>query len=65
MGARPQHDFARTLLSRDAPSDRERARNLLELAVASYCELGLETHAAAAAALVEEGGIQVTWEPQN
>jgi tetratricopeptide (TPR) repeat protein len=61
MGARPwlahaQQDYARLLLTRDAPGDRERAQGLLDAALAIYRELGMETHAASASALAEEGG---------
>ena len=53
MGARPwlahtQLDFARMLLARDGAGDRERSQVMLEAGVASYRELGMETHAAAA-----------------
>ena len=46
MGARPwlahtQHDYARTLLARDEPGDRERAQELLHQALATYRELGI------------------------
>jgi hypothetical protein len=46
MGARPwvahtQEDYARMLLDRARPGDRERARDLLEAAVATYQELGM------------------------
>jgi DNA-binding SARP family transcriptional activator len=61
MGARPwlaltQEDYARMLLARDDPGDRERAHELLDAALATYCELGMETHAASASALAEEVG---------
>jgi len=51
MGARPwlahtQNDYARMLLARDGPGDRERAHDLLERALATYRELGMETYAA-------------------
>ena len=60
MGARPwlahtQHDYARTLLARDEPGDRERAQELLHQALATYRELGIEPSAAKASA--------VTWTP--
>jgi tetratricopeptide (TPR) repeat protein len=50
MGARPwlaqtQEDYARTLLARDGPGDDERARELLDQALTTYRELGMETHA--------------------
>jgi DNA-binding SARP family transcriptional activator len=47
MGLRPwlaytQSDYARMLLARDSPGDRERARDLLDAAQATYRELGME-----------------------
>jgi tetratricopeptide (TPR) repeat protein len=59
MGARPwlahtQHDYARLLLERDGPGDRERAQELLGAALATYRGLGMETHATSASALAEE-----------
>ena len=46
MGARPwlahtQEDYARLLLKRDAPGDRERADELMAYAIATYRELGM------------------------
>ena len=46
MGARPwlahtQEDYARLLLKRDAPGDRERADELMAHAIATYRELGM------------------------
>jgi tetratricopeptide (TPR) repeat protein len=51
MGARPwlahtQHDYAQMLLHRDSPGDRERAQELLDQALATYRELGMESYAA-------------------
>jgi len=51
MGARPwlahtQSDYARMLLARGGPGDRERAEQLFDLALATYRELGMETYAA-------------------
>ena len=51
MGARPwlahaQHDYARTLLARNDPGDRDRAQELLHQALATYRELGIEPPAA-------------------
>jgi DNA-binding SARP family transcriptional activator len=48
MGARPwlahtQRDFARMLVARDAPGDREKAQVLLSLARTTYEELGMQT----------------------
>jgi uncharacterized protein HemY len=40
--ARTQGDLAATLLARDAPGDRERARALREAAQATCRELGME-----------------------
>jgi tetratricopeptide (TPR) repeat protein len=53
MGARPwlahtQHDFARMLIARDAPGDREHAHDLLAAAAATYRELRMDTYAARA-----------------
>jgi tetratricopeptide (TPR) repeat protein len=61
MGARPwvahtQYDLARVLLARDGPGDRERAQELVEAALATYRELGMETYAATAMALAEASG---------
>jgi DNA-binding SARP family transcriptional activator/tetratricopeptide (TPR) repeat protein len=61
MGARPwlaytQHDYARLLLARDAPSDRARALELLEQALATYRELGMENAAARASELTQHVG---------
>ena len=58
MGARPwlahtQHDYARMLLARDGPGDRERAQELLDQALATYRDLGMESYAASAGALLE------------
>jgi DNA-binding SARP family transcriptional activator len=51
MGARPwlahtQHDYARMLLARARTQDREHARDLLNQALVTYRELGMESHAA-------------------
>ena len=51
MGARPwlaftQEDYARMLLERRDVGDPERARDLLDGALATYRELGMESHAA-------------------
>ena len=56
MGARPwlaftREDYARMLLERRDAGDPEQARELLDRAVATYRELGMEPHAARAAAL--------------
>ena len=61
MGARPwlaqtQNDYARMLLARDDPGDRERATEQLDAVHAIYRELGMERHAATAAALAQEVG---------
>jgi DNA-binding SARP family transcriptional activator/tetratricopeptide (TPR) repeat protein len=55
MGVRPwlahsQHDYARMLLDRDGPGDRERAQKLLDQAVATYEQLGMESYATSASA---------------
>jgi hypothetical protein len=59
IGARPwlahtQHDFARMLIARDEPSDRERAQEFLGAALATYRQLGMDAYAAEAGALVHE-----------
>jgi hypothetical protein len=56
MGARPwlahtQHDYARMLLDRGAPGDRERALGLLDAAHATYRELGMDGYAASVSAV--------------
>ena len=56
MGARPwlahtQEDYARMLLARNAPGDNERSRKLLELAFATYDELGMHNYTASGSAL--------------
>jgi tetratricopeptide (TPR) repeat protein len=58
IGARPwlahtQEDYARMLLVRGAPGDGERARALIDQALATYRELRMETHAGRASALVQ------------
>ena len=61
MGARPwlahtQLDYARMLLARDAPGDKEKAQLLLSQALMTYRELGMQTHAASAAMLPHAAG---------
>ena len=61
MGARPwlahtQHDCGEMLLARDAPGDRERAGELLDSALATYRELGMDFQAAKIAALTSPRG---------
>jgi DNA-binding SARP family transcriptional activator len=61
MGARPwlahtANDYARMLHARDGRGDRERAQELLDRALGTYRELGMDTYAAAAAALAQEAG---------
>jgi hypothetical protein len=61
MGVRPwlaqtQTEFARMLLERDQPGDRERARELLDNALATYKELGTESYAAKALTLAARVG---------
>ena len=61
MGARPwlahtQHDYARMLLARARTRDREYARDLLNQALVTYRELGMETHAAGAVHTMRTGG---------
>jgi DNA-binding SARP family transcriptional activator len=53
MGARPwlahtANDYARMLQARSGRGDRDRVRELLDTALATYRELGMESHAAAA-----------------
>jgi DNA-binding SARP family transcriptional activator/tetratricopeptide (TPR) repeat protein len=55
MGARPwlahtESDYARMLLARNGRGDRERAQELLDRALGTYRELGMDPWAAAAAA---------------
>ena len=62
MGARPwlahtQHDYGEMLLARAASGDRERAQKLLDSALATYRELGMEFHVARISALGREGDI--------
>ena len=59
MGARPwlahtQNDYARMLHARNGRGDREHAQALLDAARKTYRELGMESYAAAAAALAQE-----------
>jgi 5'-methylthioadenosine phosphorylase len=49
--AHAQDDYARMLLVREEPGDRERAEELLADALATYRELGMESYAAKASAL--------------
>ena len=61
IGARPwlartQSDYARVLLDRDAPGDREKAQELLDAALATYRELGMDSYAASVSALAQEAG---------
>jgi len=62
MGARPwiahtQEHHARMLLRRNADGDRDRARNLLSRAQATYNELGMQDDATKAAALARTGAL--------
>jgi hypothetical protein len=59
MGARPwlahtQEDFGRMLLARGEPGDLDKARDLVEQALATYRDLGMEPRAARASALLEQ-----------
>lgn len=61
MGARPwlahtANDYARMLHVRNSRGDRERAQALLDSALETYRELGMDDYAAAATALAEEIG---------
>ena len=56
MGARPwlahtQEDYASMLIARNAHGDNERSRKLLELAFATYDELGMHKLTASSSAL--------------
>jgi tetratricopeptide (TPR) repeat protein len=53
--ARAQHDYARALLARDGPGDRDRAVELLGAAVATADELGMADLASRARSLEEAG----------
>ena len=60
MGARPwlahtQHDYARMLLARDGPGDRERALALADAAQDIYRELGMDSYVARTSALAPPG----------
>jgi len=48
--AQTQEDYARMLVARGRPDDRERARELLDAALATYREVGMEPYAARASA---------------
>jgi DNA-binding SARP family transcriptional activator len=57
MGARPwlartQHDYARMLLARGGAGDSERAERLVDQALATYQELGMESNAVSASKVV-------------
>jgi DNA-binding SARP family transcriptional activator len=56
--AHTQADYARMLLARGTPHEREHARELLQNARAIYDQLGMHTHAARASALSERAGRQ-------
>jgi class 3 adenylate cyclase/tetratricopeptide (TPR) repeat protein len=61
MVARPwlahtQYDYAQMLHARDRPGDRDRAHALLVEATATYHELGMESYAVTAYALMEKVG---------
>jgi DNA-binding SARP family transcriptional activator len=61
MGARPwlartQNDYARTLLARAAPGDRQKAQPLLSHALSTYRELGMQVPAASTSALTLDVG---------
>jgi DNA-binding SARP family transcriptional activator len=72
MGARPwlaqtHEDYARMLIARAGPGDREHAQELLDQALTTYRELGMESYAASALALAQEVGhdrvIPFPWNP--
>jgi tetratricopeptide (TPR) repeat protein len=59
MGASPwlahtQEDYARMLLARDEPGDRDGAAQLVAQALVTYRELGMDSYAARASALAQE-----------
>jgi len=59
IGARPflarsQHEYARMLIERDAPGDKEKARTLLNEAIFTYRELGMPTFLENAEDLLKE-----------
>jgi DNA-binding SARP family transcriptional activator/tetratricopeptide (TPR) repeat protein len=59
MGAKPwlahtQNDYAQMLIARIQSRDRERAKQLLSAALATYRELGMEGYAATASVLARE-----------
>ena len=58
MGARPwlaftQEDYARMLLARNAEGDPDKAQQLIDEALGTYRELGMQPHATRAAALLQ------------
>jgi tetratricopeptide (TPR) repeat protein len=62
MGARgwlahTQADYARMLLARNSPGDPDRARELVEQAVSTYRELGMDSYVAKASALAQEAAV--------
>jgi hypothetical protein len=59
MGARPwlahtQEDFGRMPLACGEPGDLDKARDLVEQALATYRDVGMEPHAARASARLEQ-----------
>ena len=52
--AHTQQDYARMLIERDAPGDRDKAFRLLTEAIAVYRELGMPKHVEMAEALLSE-----------
>jgi predicted ATPase/class 3 adenylate cyclase len=59
MGARPylahtQRDYARMLIARDVPGDRDKAFRLLTEAIAMYREIGMPKHLETAEALLRQ-----------
>jgi DNA-binding SARP family transcriptional activator/tetratricopeptide (TPR) repeat protein len=70
MGARPwlahaMGDYARMLHARNSRGDRERAQALLDSALGTYRELGMDTYTAAATALAEEVGAATRSVPEG
>ncbi len=62
--AHSRRDYAAMLLARGARNDRARARDLLERALATYRQLGMERHAARAEELLAERQLGSTPQPE-
>jgi DNA-binding SARP family transcriptional activator len=57
--AHTREGYARMLVARGDSGDPERARDLIEAAIATYRELGMETYAVEVSALAEEAAISL------